>query len=91
MQEYRRLGHFRLFQIFLAAGKHDVGNLEAKDFIGFLEHFLGLGIVVVQIFSHSGKLRSLPGKNISCLHKAFLFLEAGRPRRAGGFLLKKQR
>ena len=67
MQEDRGLGHFRLTEILFSAVKHEISDAETEHFIGLLEELAGFGVVVVEIFAHADKLRTLTGEYI-CFH-----------------------
>src|SRR6185312_16891086 len=53
--------------------KHHIRNGESKYFIGFIKQQFRLFIFIIQVFSHSNKLRSLPGKNKSVRHNFYFF------------------
>ncbi len=67
MEEHGGLGHFCLLEILFGAVKHEVGDTEAQDIVGFLKHLLGFGALLVQVFAHTYKLRALAGKH-ECFH-----------------------
>ncbi len=69
VKEDSRLSNFSLAEIFVGAIEHQVSDAEAKNIVGFLKHFASNGIVIIHIFSHSNKLRSLTGEN-KCFHNA---------------------
>ena len=56
VQEHCRLRHLGLLQVVLGAFKHQVGDAETQHLIGLLKQLLGLGVVVIQIFTHAHKL-----------------------------------
>ena len=64
MHEDGRLGDFCGFKVFCRTIEHDIGDIEAQDFICTFEQFLGLGVAVVKGLAHSRKLRALAWKNI---------------------------
>ena len=67
VQEYSRLGNFGLTQIFVCSVKHQVGDIEAQYLVGLIEHLFGYGVIFVEVFSHTYKLRPLSGK-YKCFH-----------------------
>lgn len=66
VQEYGGLCHLGLLQVLVGAGKHEIGDTEAENLVGFLKHGAGFLIVVVQVFAHTYKLSALARKYISC-------------------------
>ena len=73
VEVYGRLGHFRLAEVFVGTFKHDVGDAETEDIIGFFKQFLGEWVCVIEFFTHSYKLCSLSGK-YKCFHIVYLVL-----------------
>ena len=71
VQEYSGLSDLGLLQVILGAFKHEVGDAESQHLIGFLKQFFGLGIVVIQVFAHTDKLRTLTGE-YECFHCLFI-------------------
>ena len=67
VQEDRRLGYFRLLELFVGSGEHDIGDREAENFVGFFEQFFCKGNVVVQVFAHSDELGALTREYV-CVH-----------------------
>ena len=67
VEEDGRLRHLRLAQILGRAFEHQIGDAEAENLVGLLEELLGLGVVVIKCFTHTGGLCALSGK-YKCFH-----------------------
>ena len=76
MQEDGWLRDVRRAQVLVRSFEHDVGNAEAKDFVGFFHHFTRLGVVLIEIFAHSRELGTLAGEHVCSFHNS-LFLGFG--------------
>ena len=70
VQEDGRLGHFGLFQFFGCAVEHDIRDAKSEDLVRFFKEGFCLLIAVIQVLSHTGKLRTLSGKYICSCHGA---------------------
>ena len=71
MKENGRLCNFGLFELFGSAGEHNVSDRKTENLIGFFEHLLGFGYVVVQVFAHADELGTLTGE-YKCIHCYFV-------------------
>src|SRR5688572_30489941 len=69
MQENGWLGDICFFQIVFCPLKHDIRYTESQDFIRLLHQLFGKCTGIIKLFSHSRKLRTLAGKDISMLHR----------------------
>ena len=67
VEEHGRLCHLGLLQLISSSLEHDIGNLEAKHLVGFVEKFLGKWVVLIEVFAHSNELGSLTGE-YECFH-----------------------
>lgn len=67
VEEDGGLGDGGLTEVFVGAVEHEVGDAEAEDFVGFLKHVAGYGVVVVEVFAHAYELGALPGE-YKCFH-----------------------
>ena len=67
MNEDGGLGHRGLLEVFWAAIEHGIGNVKAEDFIGQFETRFQSVRMIVQVFSHSGKLGALAREYV-CFH-----------------------
>ncbi len=67
------MGDFGLLKVFFRPFKHQVGDAETEDFIGFFKKGVSLRIVVVEVFAHTYELGALARKNIS-LHRFYYCL-----------------
>ena len=65
-----RKGDFRLLQVVVRAGKHEVGDAEAEDAVGLFKQIFCEGIFVVQRLAHSNELGALARKNVG-VHTIF--------------------
>ena len=64
MQKYGGLGDFRLLQVVVRAGKHQIGDAEAKDVVGLFKQIFRERLLVVQRLAHSNELGSLAWKYV---------------------------
>ena len=67
VEEDGGLGDGGLTEVFVGAVEHEVGDAEAEDFVGFLKHVAGYGVVVVEVFAHAYELGALAGE-YKCFH-----------------------
>ena len=65
MKEDGGLRHLRLFEVFLGAVEHQIGDAETENIVCFLKKFFCFRVVIIKIFSHSDKLGALARKYIS--------------------------
>ena len=64
VEEDGGLGDFRLLQVVVRAGKHEVGDAEAEDAVGLFKQIFREGIFVVQRLAHSNELGALAWKYV---------------------------
>jgi hypothetical protein len=67
VQEHSRLRDLRLFQLVGCAFEHNLRNLKTENIVSFVKKSLGFGVVLIQIFAHTGELGTLTGEN-KCFH-----------------------
>lgn len=67
MKKYCRLSNFGFFELIISSCKHNIGYLEAKDLISLIEKFLCQRVLLIKIFTHTNKLRSLSWE-YKCFH-----------------------
>ena len=72
VEEYCRLSHGGLTEVFVSAGKHEVGDAEAENVVGLFEELTRFGVVVVQVFAHSYELGALAGEYV-CFHYGLVY------------------
>ena len=72
VEEYGRLCHLGLTEVFVRAVEHDISNAISKDIIGIFKQFFGQSRVLVQVFAHSYELGALARK-YKCFHLSKLF------------------
>ena len=72
MQEYSRLSHLGLLEVFCSSVEHYIRYRETEDFISLGEHFTGNLTAFIQFLSHTGILGALPRENIYFLHNYHL-------------------
>ena len=70
MEEDGGLSNLRLLQFLVCSLEHNVSNTISKNVVCFLKKFLGKGIVLIKILTHTYKLCSLSGK-YKCFHIFF--------------------
>ncbi len=87
MDEDCRLGYPGLEQVFCTAVEHYVRETEAEYGIGLVEKFFCEGVALIEVFAHTGKLRTLSRESIkfhnsalnslsSMLQLTFIFLSS---------------
>ena len=62
MKEHGGLGDVGAAEVFVSALKHEVGDAEAEDFVGFFKEIAGGFVGLVEVFAHSYELGALTGK-----------------------------
>ena len=67
MKEYGGLSDFGLFEILVGAVKHQIGDAETEDFVGFFKHLAGHFVGFVEVLAHAHKLCALAGE-YKCFH-----------------------
>ena len=68
VQEYGRLCNLCLLEILCRALKHNISNTKTEYLVCLLKHCLCLGIVLIQLFTHSRELCALTWEYISLFH-----------------------
>jgi len=64
VEEDGGLGDFRLLQVVVGAGKHEVGDAEAEDVVGLFKERFGEGGAIVERLAHPNELGALSGEYV---------------------------
>lgn len=66
VEEHCGLGDGGLAKLLVSAVEHNVGNIEAEYFVGFLKKLTGYGMLLIEVVAHSYELGALSGEDICC-------------------------